>query len=332
VAYTTVPSSWLQLSLRTDPSALDAVSNFLIERGSPGVVIKSNVVQAYFPQAEDSAAVRNDVQRFMRAIQRTGAKVGENDLRWRILKDRNWNSAWRRFFHPQRVGQKFLITPPWVKPQRIGLRQLIMIEPGMAFGTGTHATTRGCIEYIEKVAASFRGSAFNALDVGTGSGILSIALAKLGAQPVLAIDNDPLALKVASENLALNGVEGKVRLSDINLNRVRKTFSVVVANLTAETILNLARRLETKVSPRGSLILSGIFQAQADAVAARFERSGFTVVRRKRDKEWMTLLLRRKTRSKVQRFKSSRSVANELKTRFSSPARSFERQDTRSAP
>ena len=287
-------SSWLQLTLRTAPSALDAVSNFLIERGSPGVVLKKNEVQAYFPRSRDLAAIRKDVQRFLRGIRRTGAEVGQGHLKWRILKEQNWNSAWQKFFHPQRVGQQFLISPPWIKPPRLAGRHLISIEPGMAFGTGTHATTRGCIEFIEQVASSFRGSDFVALDVGTGSGILSIALAKLGARRVWALDNDPVALKVARANLSCNGVQEKVRLSGTQPMRIRKSFPVVVANLTAETILDLASALDKKVAPKGFLILSGILKPKAKEIVRHFAANRFRVVRRRTEKEWATLLFRRK--------------------------------------
>ncbi|HUK39889.1 MAG TPA: 50S ribosomal protein L11 methyltransferase [Candidatus Acidoferrales bacterium] len=287
-----MPSSWLQLSLRADPSALDAVANFLIERGSPGVVIKKNEVQAYFPHPGDSA-VQRDVGRFLRGMHRIGPSAIVEGPRWRILKDRNWNSAWRRYFKPQRVGKSFWVSPPWIRP-RLGRRHLVTIEPGMAFGTGTHATTRGCIEFLERVAGFFHGSAFVALDVGTGSGILAIALAKLGAKSVWAIDNDPVAVNVARENLHSNGVAEKVRLSTARLDSIRKSFSVVVANLTAETILDVARALQKKVAAKGFLVLSGILAGKESAVAARFRANGFRVLRRKREKEWITLLLRRK--------------------------------------
>jgi ribosomal protein L11 methyltransferase len=287
-----VPSSWLQLSLRTDPAALDAVSNFLIERGSPGVVIKRNEVQAYFPQTKDFASLQKDVQKYMRGMERLGADAGR--LQWKILKDRNWNYAWRRFFYPQRVGRRFLITPPWITPQRVGNRNLITIEPGMAFGTGTHATTRGCIEFIEQVASSLRGAPFTGLDVGTGSGILSIALAKIGAKTILALDNDPVAVKVARENITSNGVQGKIRLSSAKVQRIKTSFLVVVANLTAETILDLAEALEKKVAAKGFLILGGILATKAQMIVARFEPDGFKIIRRKVEKEWATLLLKRR--------------------------------------
>ena len=286
-----MPSSWLQLSVRTDPPAIDAVSNFLIERGSPGVVIKKSEIQAYFVHSTEDALIRKDIKRFLRGLGRLYTQ--EPRLRWRLLKDRDWNSSWHRFFKPQRVGDAFWVTPPWAASPTFGHRRVITIEPGMAFGTGTHATTRGCMEFIEKVAASFRGTGFNALDVGTGSGILAIALAKLGANRVWAVDTDPVALKVAGENLRCNSVRDKIQLSGSQVSRIRKSFPVVVANLTAETILDLAAALEKRVAPQGFLVLSGILNQKTKQVINQFA-ANFRVTRRKREKEWVTLLLRRR--------------------------------------
>jgi ribosomal protein L11 methyltransferase len=271
---------------------LDAVSNFLIERGSPGVVIKKNEVQAYFACPEDSAIIRRDVQRFLRGIRGMYPEMGEDQLRWRILKDRNWNSAWRRFFSPQKVGEEFLVAPPWAKLPPLGSRHLITIEPGMAFGTGTHATTRGCMEFLERVARSLDNKQFTAVDVGTGSGILAIALAKLGARKVWALDNDPVALKVAEENIRYNAVQKNVLCSAVPLNRLR-TFPVVVANLTAETILSLAESLSKRVAPGGYLILSGILRPKTEQLVRYFGSTGFRLVKLKEEKEWATLLLKR---------------------------------------
>jgi ribosomal protein L11 methyltransferase len=286
-----VPSSWLQLSVRTDPAAIDAVSNFLIERGSPGVVIKKSEIQAYFVHSTEDALIRKDIKRFLRGLGRLYTQ--EPRLRWRLLKDRDWNTSWHRFFKPQKVGDAFWVTPPWAASPTFRHRRVITIEPGMAFGTGTHATTRGCMEFIEKVAASFRGTGFNALDVGTGSGILAIALAKLGANRVWAVDTDPVALKVAGENLRCNSVRDKIQLSGSQVSRIRKSFPVVVANLTAETILDLAAALEKKVAPQGFLVLSGILNQKTKQVINQFA-ANFRVTRRKREKEWVTLLLRRR--------------------------------------
>jgi ribosomal protein L11 methyltransferase len=170
---------------------------------------------------------------------------------------------------------------------------VITIEPGMAFGTGTHATTRGCLEFIEQVAALLPGSKWTALDIGTGSGILAIALVKLGAKKIWAIDNDPVALAVAKENLRINGADDKVHLSATALSRLKNKFPVVVGNLTAETIIELAGAMEQRVATRGYLILSGILHDKAAAVLRCFAPR-FHVVGRKRAREWVTLLLRRR--------------------------------------
>jgi ribosomal protein L11 methyltransferase len=272
---------------------LDIVSNFLIERGSPGVVIKRNEVQAYFACGGDAGTIRRDVQRFLKGFRSVFPEVGPVPVRWRVLKERNWNSSWRRFFSPQRVGRAFLVVPPWIKPARRSRRHLIVIEPGMAFGTGTHATTRGCMEFIERVHRTLRGSRLTALDVGTGSGILAIALAKLGAASVWALDNDPVALAVAQENIQRNAATDRVRLSRSPLSRVRGSFRLVVANLTADTILSLAALLGKRVSPKGFLILAGILQPQAKDVLPYFRSDGFRLLKQKKEKEWVTLLLKR---------------------------------------
>jgi ribosomal protein L11 methyltransferase len=282
----------LQVSVRADPAAFDTVANFLIERGSPGVVIKKNEIQGYFVHSKDDGSVRRDIQRFLLGINGL-YPARERSLRWRLLKDRNWNSAWRRFFTPQKIGKTFLVTPPWAKPPKFRHRQVITIEPGMAFGTGTHATTRGCLEFIEKLAPALQGRGFRALDVGTGSGILAIALAKSGAQRVLAVDVDPVALKVARRNLRCNGVEKKVSLCGAKLSGIKALFSLAVANLTAETIIDQAMALKKRVAPRGFLILSGILNSETEKVVKQFA-GDFKVIGRNRKKEWVTLLLRKR--------------------------------------
>lgn len=288
-----MPTSWLQLSLRTAPALFDPVANFLIERGSPGVVIQRRALRAYFARSSVNESIRGDVRRFLRAIRKLFPPTRAPKLRWTVLKDEHWNHAWRRFIKPAMVGKSLWVTPPWAPPPKSLRRQAITIEPGMAFGTGTHATTRGCLEFIEQASAAFRGAAFDALDVGTGSGILAIALAKLGARKVWALDNDPVALRVARENIRRNGVQGKVRPAGTDLIRIRRSFPLVVANLTAPTILDLAPALKKKVAPGGCLILAGILRGEAGRVIRRFDAEDFQVSRRKPDKEWITLLLKR---------------------------------------
>lgn len=214
-------------------------------------------------------------------------------MHWKVIKQEDWEHSWKRFIKPRRVGKTFWVTPPWLTPPKFRRRRVITIEPGMAFGTGTHATTRGCMEFLEVAAEKLGNKKFTGLDVGTGAGILAIALAMLGATDIWAIDNDPVAVKVARENLRANGVEAKVRLSGIKLTAIRRAFAVVVANLTAETILELTEALVKRAAPKGFIILSGILHQKGGAVVRRFAGS-CRVIERRRRQEWLTLLLRRK--------------------------------------
>jgi ribosomal protein L11 methyltransferase len=288
-----VPASWLQVSLNAPPSALDVISNFLIERGSPGVVIKRNEVQAFFARPIKASALERDIQRFFRKIEEIYPGITERSLRWRILKERNWNTSWRKFFSPQKVGKSFWIGPPWIAPPPKPDRKVIIIEPGMAFGTGTHATTRGCLEFLERTVSLLGPENCTALDAGTGSGILAIALAKLGVGRVWAVDNDPVARKVAKLNMRRNHVQKVVKVVGSDVGKVKGKFNIVVANLTAESLIALSGTLQRKVSSKGYLILSGILGTKAREVVAYFASTGLTLVAEKRKRNWITLLLKR---------------------------------------
>jgi ribosomal protein L11 methyltransferase len=270
--------TWLQLSFKAPPEALDTVSNFLIERGSPGVVVEKNAVRAFFPLAHARAGLRRDVQNFHNALGHIYPSLGGQPLRWMLLKDKNWKNSWRRFF---------------TKRAAPAGRHALTIEPGMAFGTGMHFTTRTCLEFIEQAAERLPARQYAALDLGTGSGILAIAIAKLRAKNVLALDLDPLAVKAAQANVRRNRVDKFVSVRRIGLEKtLAEPFDLIVANLTAETLIELARSLEAKAAPRGYLILSGILRPKTKDVARKFARA--TVVAKKNDREWSTLLLQKK--------------------------------------
>lgn len=285
--------SWLRLSARVGAANFDALSNFLIELGAPGVVLKRNGLEAYFRRSLNDASLKRAVRRFLDDIEQLNDGGAKPRLHWKVIGQENWHDSWRRFIKPRRVGKSFWLTPPWLVPPKFRRRQVITIEPGLAFGTGTHATTRGCIEFLEHAAEAYRGRQFTALDVGTGAGILAIVLVKLGVQRVWAIDNDPVALEVARGNLRANDAAARVCLSGTELSGIKRKFSVVVANLTAETILALAASLEKRVSAKGFLIVSGILRETAGAIVRRF-RAKFRLVQQKRGREWATLLLQRK--------------------------------------
>ena len=282
-----MPQSWLQLTIRAGKRDLEILSNYVIEQGSPGVVLKSGSVDAFFLSSRRDAALKTQLERFV------SARTRKVRLEWTIVKSEDWEHSWKRFIKPARVGKSFWVTPPWLKAPKFRRRRIITIEPGMAFGTGTHATTRCCMELLELVTAKFAGKSWSVLDVGTGSGILAIASRILGATTIWAIDNDPVAVRVARENLRSNGLANKVVLSKIPLSSIKRTFTVLVANLTAETILELADALEKRVAPGGYMVLSGILRSKAGAVLRGFAEN-FRVLQRRGKREWVTLLFGRK--------------------------------------
>jgi len=289
-----VPASWLQLSLKAPPSALDVISNFLVERGSPGVVLEGGGVRAFFPYPRERAPLGREIRRFLKELREIYPTLGAPPLRWRVLSDRNWHSSWKRFFPLQRVGQALWIAPPWRHPPRSLKRTVIVIEPGMAFGTGTHPTTRSCLEFLEEAVALLSSQEITALDFGTGSGILAIALAKMGVREVWALDHDPVALKAAEANVRRNRVAGAVRLSQATLSRVEGPFAIIVANLIAETIMEFSSALKKRVAPGGYLILSGILRPKQSQLMRHFPARSFELVRQRRRKGWTTLLLRKR--------------------------------------
>ena len=282
-----MPQSWLQLTIRAGKRDLEILSNYVIEQGSPGVVLKSGRVDAFFLSSRRDAALKSQVERFV------AARTAKARVEWNTVKSEDWEHSWKRFIKPARVGKNFWVTPPWLKAPKFRRRRIITIEPGMAFGTGTHATTRCCMEFLEVVAAKLAGKSWSVLDVGTGSGILAIASRILGATTIWAIDNDPVAVEVARDNLRLNGLANKVVLSNKPLSSIKRTFTVLVANLTAETILELADALEKRVAPGGYMVLSGILRSQAGAVLRSFA-DNFRLLERRGKREWVTLLFGRK--------------------------------------
>lgn len=292
-----MPTSWLQVSIKTPPAAQDIISNFLIESGSPGVVVKRGEVLAFFARPIKTSTLKKDIQRFISGTKQIYPGITRRSIRWKVVKERNWNTSWRRFIKSQKVGKSFWIGPPWIAPPHLAERKAIIIEPGMAFGTGTHATTRGCLELLEQVIPSSASGRVTALDVGTGSGILAIALAKLGVGRVWAIDNDPVALKTAKVNVRRNHVQKAVKVIASDVEKMKGTFNIVVANLTAETLSALSATLRRKVAAKGSLVVSGILRPKAKETLSCFASRDLALKGEKRGGSWVTLLLRKRPRT-----------------------------------
>jgi ribosomal protein L11 methyltransferase len=239
---------------------------------------------AYFEQG-DSA----QLQRLVRTIQ---AEVTLDELaRLTIdrIEDPGWATMWMTRFEPFTVGKRLLIVPPWSKESQTG-RLRIVIQPGQGFGTGHHGSTYGVMRILEGLYHE-RNYA-RVLDVGTGSGILAIAMKLLGARDITAIDNDPVALDNARENAELNGVAHALRISAIPLNSIRRHFDLITANILAPILIAMAPRLKRNLAPTGRLILAGILAREAENVIAAYQPD-LRCIGRRTDRGWAALLMAR---------------------------------------
>ncbi|HEV7891215.1 MAG TPA: 50S ribosomal protein L11 methyltransferase [Pyrinomonadaceae bacterium] len=278
---------WYALDVTTAGRAREAAEYALMEAGALGTeggvggdAEAYEVVTAYFESPPEVERVREALMDALRVYGLASSDVRE--LRFREVEGRDWLAEWKSGWRPVYVG-RFVVAPPWSEVKEAHDRLVIRVEPGMAFGTGTHETTRLCLAAIEK---HFRGGSF--LDVGTGTGILAIAAAMLAPSArVEACDTDALAVSVAEENARLNGVAGRISFRVGSVDDSTSSADVVCANLTADVILPLLPALTAATC--GRLILSGILDTQAEQVRARLLELGAEDLEVTRDGEWVAI-------------------------------------------
>ena len=288
---------WYALDVTLSARAREAVEYALMEAGALGTELAEEGegharVAAYFDEPPAVERVRDALLEALRVYGLESSDVREMKLR--EVEGRDWLAEWKKNWRPVEVGERFLVAPPWSEVDEGAGRIVLRVEPGMAFGTGTHETTRLCLAAVEK---HFRGGSF--LDVGTGTGILAIAAAKLDAAArVEACDTDPLAVGVAEENARLNGVADRVCLRVGSVDEATRPAEVTCANLTADVIVPLLPALAA--SARSRLILSGILDAQADWVLTRLGELGLDDCEVTRDGEWVAVTTRTGPRPPVE--------------------------------
>lgn len=225
------------------------------------------------------------------ALSYVESRLSEEEIPFEIsqglVDEEDYANAWKKYYKPLRVGKKIMIVPSWEKytPQKEDI--ILDLDPGMAFGTGTHETTRLCMEFLEEIVTPQT----NILDVGCGSGILAITGIKLGAKSAIGTDIDPVAVKVAKENAELNKVTEKTTFlrSDLTTG-VEGTFDVVCANIVADVVIALSSQLIDFLSPNGKCIVSGIIDLRAEEVKNALEKVGLTIIDRKEEGGWVAYL------------------------------------------
>jgi ribosomal protein L11 methyltransferase len=274
------PAGWYALDVDIDGAAHEAVEYALMEAGALGTETTDRGVTAYFAETPNRERVRNELFEALRIYDLPSSSV--RDMNLREVAARDWLEEWKQNWQPVEIG-RFIIAPPWSNLPDRPDRLIIRIEPGMAFGTGTHETTRLCLDAIQK---HFAGGSF--LDVGTGTGILAIAAAKLFPEShVEACDTDETAIAIARENAELNHVS--VEFWTGSIDETTASADLVCANLTADVITQIMPALVGVTC--GKLILSGILETQIEMVQAALHDNGIDDFEITTDGEWVALIV-----------------------------------------
>ncbi len=301
--------AWLELAVEADIEAVEAVSEIL-GRAAPGGtsvepafelveeglgarldLTRPAIVRAYVPARDRGAAERAvaEVSAALGHLQAFGLRpIGE--MRTRMVQEADWADAWKAYFPVMRIGRRLVIRPTWRRHRRAPDDVVLALDPGMAFGTGLHPTTRLCLAGVEALADAGSLGGARVLDVGCGSGILAIAALKLGARNAFGVDTDPIAIEATVANARRNALVRLIRAREGSLPSGEAPFDVVLANLIAGVLVPLAADLHAELRPGGSLLASGIFVDREAEVREAFERVGLLVTERTAEGEWVALL------------------------------------------
>jgi ribosomal protein L11 methyltransferase len=308
-------ATWLELAVTCDTEAVEAVSEILSRVAPGGVSVEPGyqltdeglgavvdagrpaTVRAYLP-ARDPRAVREAVAAADRALGHLSAfglrEIGA--LVTAVVHDSDWASAWKRHVRVMRIGRRIVIRPTWRRHRRAPGDVVIAMDPGMAFGTGLHPTTRLCLAGIERWADDgllSRGAAADGharlLDVGCGSGVLAIAAGLLGAGEMVGVDTDPIAIEATLANAGRNRLRRRVRAWQGTVPTGAAPFDLVAANLIASVLVALAPRLRDELRPGGRLLASGIFVDREGDVRSALAAAGLAILRREAEGDWVAL-------------------------------------------
>ncbi len=287
-------SEWLEVSVTVEAEASEAVAEVLSRYAYHGVAIEAGpegwtagpvVVRGYLAADGELEAARRAVEEalwHLGQIRPIAAPV------FRRVAEADWASAWKEHIHVMHIGRRIVVRPSWRAYAAAPGELVITLDPGQAFGTGVHPTTRMCLVALEDM---LRPEA-DVLDLGTGSGILAIAAALLGARAVLALDNDPVAVRVAEENVAANGVEDVVRVGLGSLEEAEGPHDLIVVNILAKVIVEmLGAGLAKRLRPRGVMIATGILEDQEAAVLGAAASAGLAMRKRWQTDDWVCLAL-----------------------------------------
>ena len=310
--------NWLEVTVNTHSESVEVVSSILIELGSKGVSIDDPqdyyqltdeqlewlkvqqkdlyetdtvIVKGYFQPSQWTEEAKTQLDEQLKELESYGLQTGPLTVRVSEVGEEDWATAWKQYYFPVRVTRYLTVVPSWVDYEREQEDELLIeLDPGLAFGTGTHPTTQLSLTALEQ---TIRGGE-SVLDVGTGSGVLSIASKLLGARQVTAFDIDEMATRVAKENIALNPTIGAIDVYENNLLvGVDHKSDLIVANILAEILVQMPEDAYRNLNDNGTLILSGIIESKAKEVQEAYEKAGFTLVERMAMKEWNCFVMKK---------------------------------------
>jgi ribosomal protein L11 methyltransferase len=309
---------WSEISIHTTHEAVEAISNILHEAGAGGVVIEDPhdlikeredwfgevyelnpddypeegvIIKAYLPVNSFLGETVEEIKQAINNLLLYDIDIGKNKITISEVNEEEWATAWKKYYNPVKISEKFTIVPTWEVYEPVSSDELIIeLDPGMAFGTGTHPTTVMCIQALEKYVKP----GDTVIDVGTGSGILSIAAAMLGAKSVRALDLDPVAVDSAKLNVKLNKVQHIVTVSQNNLlDHIDEQANIIVANILAEIILRFVDDAYRLLEKDGYFITSGIIQAKKQEVKDGLTAAGFVIEETLVMEDWVAFIAKK---------------------------------------
>ena len=308
---------WCEISIQTSHEAVELIAEIFRDLGASGVVIEDPelvndyitsgkwdytdipiaketevvVEKAYLPVNGELEGRIQTLQQEIKALESRGVNTAPAVLTTAELQDEDWSDTWKQYFHTEKPGERVVIKPTWEEYEPKDDEVVIELDPGAAFGTGTHATTSMCIRQLEKLVKP----GMTVFDVGTGSGILSIISAKLGATNIQAVDYDDSVLKIVEENLEQNNVQNIISVAQSDLmQNVHGKAELVIANIIADIIIRLFDQLDEHLEQGGTLLTSGIIEDRIEDVLAAAEKHGYGVVERMESKGWACITFKRK--------------------------------------
>lgn len=285
-------NSWIRIEVLCTPVLADDLAAEIAEVFEVGVEILDAGVRFYLEEERFVLEGQGKLERVLRDFKETWRLEALPVYSFSSIPDEDWMELWKVNFKPLRVGRRLIVAPTWEEVEASPEDRIIRIDPGQAFGTGHHETTRLCLEWLEEWAERQHERSSNSLlDVGTGSGILAIAGALLGFDRILAVDNDPEAVAVARDNLILNEVTDRIVLQVGTVADIQGRYDVLLANIQALPLIDMAEALVERLSHPATLGLSGILTDQKEAVQSAFERQGLKLCGAKFAGEWCLLEL-----------------------------------------